>query len=77
LAQRVARLLERGNTPPGNIEAAAFGGEPVRHRETDPLAGPGDERALPLQSQVHRYPPCDALMPALRSHQIRRVPDDQ
>src|SRR4051812_3351134 len=65
-AERITRLLERGNAAPGDIEAAAFGRKRMRHRETNPLAGPGDERALPLEPQIHRRPPsasahCGAL----------------
>ena len=65
LAQRVARLLERGNAAPGNIEVAAFRRERMRDRETNPLAGAGNKRTLSFQSQVHRQS-------SLRTRSFRR-----
>ena len=77
-SKRVARLLERGAAATRKIEAAAFGRERLRHRQADTLASPGDERALALQSQIHRCPPsARAHSGAARGHQIRREPDDQ
>jgi hypothetical protein len=77
LAQRVARLLQRCNAAPGNIEVAAFRRERMRDRETDPLAGAGNERALPFQSQVHRQSSLRRAYSGASRHQIRRASDDQ
>src|SRR5712692_8885973 len=57
LAKHVARQLERGDTATRNIEVAAFSCERLGDRKADAFAGPSHKRALPLQLQVHRYPP--------------------
>jgi hypothetical protein len=57
LAKHIARPLERGETATRNIEVAAFSCERLGDRKADAFAGPGHKCALPLQLQVHRYPP--------------------
>jgi len=77
LAERVTCLLEGGTAAAGNVEVATFGCERARHRETDPLARSGDERALPLQPEVHRNPPSATRAFGAAPHQISGICEEQ